>query len=30
MRLPHDSLGGTLSTGITLTAMLYMVLRVLI
>lgn len=30
MRLPHDSLAGTLSAGITLTAALYLLLRTMV
>lgn len=30
MKLPHDSLAGTLSAGIALTAVLYLWLRVLV
>lgn len=29
-RLPHDSLAGTIAVGITLTVVLYLVVRVLI
>lgn len=30
MKLPHDSLGGTLVAGMTLTAVLYLLVRMLV
>lgn len=30
MKLPHDSLGGTLTAGMALTAVLYLIVRTLI
>lgn len=30
MKLPHDSLGGTLAAGMSLTAVLYLIVRTLV